>query len=176
MARTTLALLAALAAPARATAQGKPIVEIGTNLGLTVVSSNGESITHFGIPGQGILGQPTIYASFYAGKSLLVEPQVALNIVHVSGETTSTLGFAGQVGYHFKGTGVNSFYLAGNLAVQHSSGGGDSTDEGLGAKIGYRVLAGSSVGIRFEGGYRRWFDSHLNEFTLGMSIGGILHR
>ena len=92
MARTTRILLATLVVPAIAAAQGKPIVEIGTHLGVTIESvSGGGSLTHFGAPGQGILGQPTIYATVFAGKALMLEPQVALNILS-SGGSTATSG------------------------------------------------------------------------------------
>ena len=170
-----LALLAALGVPSLVAAQGKPVVEIGTGLGVSIVSGGGTTVTHFGVPGQGILGQPTIYATFFAGKSVLVEPQMALNVLSSGGETATTVGLGGQVGYLFKGAAMNSPFLSGSMAFQSVSGGGVSDSEfALGARIGYRVLVGSSVGIRFEGGYQRWIDGHVNEFTIGMGIGGIV--
>lgn len=74
-------------------------------------------------------------------------------------------------------TDPTSTFLAGVLDFQSVSGGGFS-DSGfaLGGTFGYRILAGTRVGGRFEGGYRRWFDSKLNEFTFGMGIGGIVRR
>jgi hypothetical protein len=173
----THAVLVALVLPTAAVAQGKPVVEIGTNLGLTIEKAHGETLTVFGVPGQGLLGQPTMYASFFAGRKMLVEPQLALRMVHVDGETFTTLGLGGQLAYLTRGSAVNSPFLAGTLGFQSSSGGsgGSDSDFGLGAKIGYRTILGSSVGLRFEAGYRRWFDSELNEITIGIGIGGIIH-
>lgn len=176
--RSAMAVVTAmLLARGVAVAQGQPIVEIGTNLGVAIQNAGGSTLTHFGAPGQGILGQPTIYASVYAGPSMLVEPQIALNIISSEGETATTVGLGGQVAYAFSGTSTNSGYLAGTAGFQTVSGGGFSdSDFGAGAKIGYRVLIGTSVGVRFEGGYRRWFDSELNEFSIGVGVGGIIHR
>jgi len=180
MARTTHVVIGALLIPTLALAQRKPALELGTSLGLTITSSAdllGGNVTRFGVPGEGILGQPTIYASVFAGKGVIVEPQLALNIISSGGETDTAVGLAAQIGYLFDGPERNSPFLAGSLAYQsisRGSGGGDEV--GLGAKVGYRVLAGSSVGVRFEAGYRRWFDSHLNEFTFGIGLGGIFHH
>ena len=177
MTRMTCALLATLVIPTLAGAQGKPVAEIGTGAGLTIMSSNGESVTRFGLPGHGIAGQPTIYASFFAGKSLFVEPQVSLNILSSDGETLTTIGLGGQVGYLFNGPETNSPFLAAGLGFQSVSAGGESDSEvGLGGKVGYRILSGTSLGLRFEAGYRRWFDSKVNEFMVGIGIGGIVHR
>ncbi len=170
-------LLAALLIPTVAAAQEKPLVEIGTNLGLTIQSSGGTTLTQFGIPGQGILGQPIIYATFFAGEAVMVEPQIALNLLSSGGTTLTTVGLGGQAGYLFKGSAVNSPFLAGVLGFQSVSGGGFSdSDFGRGGKGGYRVLVGTSVGVRVEGGYRRWFDSELNVFSFGIGIGGIVRR
>ncbi|NOT07197.1 MAG: hypothetical protein HOP28_03235 [Gemmatimonadales bacterium] len=175
MVRTTSAVLLALALPTVALAQGRPVVEIGTSLGVSIVNSDGNSVAHFGIPGQGILGQPTIYASFFAGSSVLLEPQVALNVLSGGGVTATTVGLGGQIGYLTKGSAVNSPFFAGTVAFQSVSGGGESeSDFGLGGKVGYRLIVGSSVGLRFEAGYRRWVDSHLNEITFGIGLGGII--
>jgi hypothetical protein len=72
---------------------------------------------------------------------------------------------------------VTSPFAAASFAFQsvNYGGGTSSTDEGLGAKVGYRVLIGSSVGVRLEAGYRRWFDSHINEIMFGVQFGGVIH-
>lgn len=177
MLRMCRALSVVLLIPALAVAQGKPVVEIGTNLGVAIQSGNGASLTHFGIPGQGILGQPTLYASFFAGERLVVEPQVALNILSSDGETATSVGLGGQLGYLFNGPDLNSPFIAAGAAFQSVSGGGFSDSEfGLGGKVGYRLLAGNSVGVRIEAGYRRWLDAELNEFSIGIGIGGIVRR
>ncbi len=177
MVRRTLLLLATLLMPHFATAQDKAVVEIGTRLGVAIQSSGGSTLTHFGVPGQGILGQPTIYATFFAGSAVLIEPQVAFNLLSSEGETATTVGLGTQLGYLFNGPDVNSAFLAAELSLQTvSSRGSSNSDFALGGTFGYRILAGTSVGVRFEGGYRRWFDSDLNVFTFGMAIGGIVRR
>lgn len=170
----TLAAVAAL--PAMAAAQSRPVAEFGTSAGLSIQHASGTTVTYFGAPGAGILGQPTLYASIFSGQRLMLEPQVALNIISSGGNTATTVGLAGGVGYLFKGPSVNSGFAEGVLAYQSLSGGGFSNHElALGGRLGYRILAGTSLGVRFEAGYRRWFDAHLNEFTLGIGLGGVLH-
>ena len=175
MSRMSHIILCALVVPAVAFAQGKPVVEIGTNLGVTVSSANGSTLTHVGVPGGGILGLSTLYATFFAGPSMMVEPQVALNVFSGGGSSITTVALGGQLGYLFKSATENSPFVAASLALQSSSE-GTRTDFGAGAKFGYRVLSGSSLGVRFEAGYRRWFDNKLNEISFGIGIGGILRK
>ena len=177
MSRLAGLLSFALALPAVASAQGRPVVEIGTNLGISILDAGGNSATFFGIPGQGILAQPAIHATIFSGRSLMLEPQLAFNLISSGGETFTTIGLAGQVGYLFKGPETNSLYLAGSLGFQSVSGDGDTNNDfGLGGKFGYRILAGTSLGIRLEVGYRRWFDSDLNEIMIGVGLGGVIHK
>ena len=176
VASITRFLSAAVLVPTLAFAQGKPVVEIGTDLGVTMLTSGGESSTVFNIPGQGILGQPTIRATFFAGRSLTLEPQLALTWVSYDGGTQTRVGLGGQIGYLFKGSTAKSLYVAGSLALLSISEDNSDTDFGLGGKLGVRVPCGSSVGVRFEGGYRRWFNHEINEITLGVGVGGIVHR
>ena len=155
--------------------QGRPVVELGTHAGVTILSGGGSSLTQFRIPGKGILGQPTIYGTILAGSGLLVEPQIALNILSSEGETATTVGLAGQVGYAFSGHTMNSPFIFGTGAFQSVSGGGVSDSEfGAGAGVGYRLIIGQHFSIRFDGHFRRWFDSELNEFAAGVGFGGVL--
>lgn len=160
--------------PATVSAQGRPFVEVGTNLGVTIQKVGGFSRTHFGIPGEGILGQPTLYASFFPAGTFMVEPQVALNVVSSGGRTVTSLGLGAQVGTLLKGPEVNSPFVVAAIAFQSVSGG--SGEFALGGKAGYRIPVGTSFGVRFEGGFRRWFDSQVNEFSIGVGIGGVLRR
>ena len=165
-----IATAVSLAFGSLVTAQERPGAEIGTSLGVTILSGGGESVTHFGIPGTGIFGQPTMYVTIPSGP-LLLEPQIAFNIFSSDGETATTVGLGGQVGYAFQGAAVNSAYIAGSGAFQSLSGGGDSeSDFGAGAALGYRIMLGTSGVMRVEGRFRRWFDSELNEFALALGF------
>lgn len=155
-------------------AQGRPVVELGTHAGVTIVN-NGGSVTLFRIPGKGILGQPTIYGTILLGAGLQIEPQIALNLASSDGETVTTVGLAGQVGYAVAGHATNSPFFFGTAAFQSVSGGGFSDSEfGAGAGLGYRLLVGDHFSVRFDGHYRRWFDSEVNEIAFGIGFGGVL--
>ncbi len=173
--RALLGLMALGAGPTLAFAQTAPVVEIGTSLGLTVANGGGATVTTAGIPGAGFLGQPAIYLSFFAGKSLLVEPSVGFTLISGGGETQTLVHLGGQIGYFVNGSAVNSPYFAANVGSVFGSA-VDPAQVGVGGKIGYRTVVGSSLGVRFEAGYRRWFNAHLNEITFGIGIGGIVHR
>ncbi len=166
-------------------AQEKPLMEIGTNLGATILSEEGSSFTRGGAPAQGILGQPMIYVSLFAGERIFIEPVIALMFTSGEGYSSSDIGFGMHFGYLFSGASANSAFVAANFASQSTSVeysreyydvDNSNSDIGFGGSIGYRLLIGGSVGLRIEGGYRRWSDSELNEYTIGVGIGGIVHR
>lgn len=166
----------ALLLPTLVVAQERPALEVGTNVGVSILSANGTSVTTIGVPGQGILGQSTIYGTFFAGSGWMLEPQVALSVISSEGETVTSVSLGGQVGYLFNGSTSNSPFVAGNLAYQSFSGSGVSgNDVGLGGRVGYRVPIGG-LGVRFEIGYRRWFDNDINEFSFGIGFGGIINK
>jgi hypothetical protein len=152
--------------------------EIGTALGVSIFSAGGETVTRIGIPGMGVgvtsvlLGAgSTLYGAFFSGP-LLIQPELGFSVLSGGGETLTLIGFAGNVGYAFSGAGRSSAYVAVSPAFQFASVSGSSDSEfGAGARVGYRLLATSALVLRFEGGYRRWFDSDVNEFSFGMGIG-----
>jgi hypothetical protein len=166
--------MAALLVPAAVQAQGETTIEIGTGIGASILA-NGGTLTHIGAPGAGIVGQAPLYASFFFGRGMMVQPEMSLNILSGGGETLTILGFAGQLGYLFSGPAMNSPYVALSGALQYASGGGDSDSEfAAGARLGYRVRVNQGFAVSLEGGYRRWFDSDLNEITIAIRLGGIL--
>lgn len=152
--------------------------EVGTSVGVTIlsVSGGGGSITHVGIPGDGIQASPTIYATIFASPSVMVEPQVAFTLLSSSGTTLTTIGLALQVGYLFSPAQQGSPYLAANGAFQSASvsgGGGSISGPGLGGALGYRFKVRNNLAIRFDGRYRRWFSDFkdLNEIGFGLGLG-----
>src|SRR5437667_11617979 len=96
-------------------AQGaKTNTEVGTSVGVTIlsVSGGGGSITHVGIPGDGLQASPTIYATLFASPSVMVEPQVAFTLLSSGGTTLTSVGLALQVGYLFTPAQSGSAYFA----------------------------------------------------------------
>ena len=174
----TLRALAVLAlAPSLAVAQQRPIVEIGTSLGATIQHVSGSTLTVFGVPGAGILAQPTLYAMFFATPEVFVEPDVAFNLVTGGGSTYTTLGASASLGYLIPSTTNAAPFVAANVGLQAVSGGGSShTEAAVGGRVGYRFVVQSSFAVRLEAGYRRWLgSSHINEITIGIGLGAILH-
>ena len=160
-------------------AQAKqPGAEVGTSIGVTILSAGGNSLTHVGIPGNGIQASPTVYATFFASPSLLVEPQAAFSLLSGGGTTLTSLGVALQVGYLFTPAAPGSGYLAANGAFQTTSfsgGGGSASGPGLGAALGYRFKVRNNLAIRLDARYRRWFSdfADLNEIGFGLGLGAI---
>src|SRR5438034_6520108 len=86
--RIGTALLCLSCSAATAAAQEKKqSVEIGTSLGVTVLSQSGETFTTVGVPvAQGpvpLFGQATLYATIFATPSVMIEPQLSFS--HLSG-------------------------------------------------------------------------------------------
>jgi hypothetical protein len=162
------------------TAQAKtPSTEVGTSLGLTILSAPGtRGVTQFGLPGEGIQASPTLYATFFTSPSVMIEPQIAFSLLAGSGNTVTSLGLAVQVGYLFSPAQSGSAYLAANAAFQTvnlSSGFGSASGPGFGAALGYRFKVRNNVAIRVDGRYRRWFSDYqdLNEIGLGLGLGAL---
>lgn len=167
------AFAALLLFPVTAYAQG-PTIEIGSGLGASILT-NGGSLTHIGVPGAGIVGQAPLYVNLFFGRGVLIQPEVSFNILSGGGETLTTLGVAGHLGYTFSGAAANSAYASVGGAVQYAdSDFGSNSEFGVGARVGYRVLVNTGFAIGFEGGFRRWFDSEVNEITIAIRLGGIV--
>ncbi len=149
-------------------------------LGVTIVSQSGFStITHVCVPG-GIgpapLFSPMLYATFFASPSVMVEPQLAFSTTSGGGESATFFTFVGQIGYLFTPSASASAYVAANGAFQTANaGGGTVSGPGFGAALGYRFKVKSSLAIRLDGRYRRWFSDFkdVNEIGFGLGLGAL---
>jgi len=159
-----------------ASAQAAPSVEVGTLVGLTILSRSGTSVTYFGIPGDGIQALPTVYATFLANRYVMVEPQVVFTRISSGGSTVTSFGFSGQLGYLLTPSSPGSAYFAANIAFQSVSNGQSISGPGAGAAIGYRFKVKNSLAVRIDARYRRWFADfkRLNEFGIGVGLGALL--
>jgi hypothetical protein len=179
--RLAVALLfATCSAAIAANAQAQnPSAEIGTSLGVTILSQAGTSLTHLGVPaGSGPLVQPSLYATIFTSPSVMFEPQLSVVSLSSQGRTTTAVDLGVQLGYLATPGARNSAYVAGNAAWQtFSTGGGFSQNgSGLGAAVGYRMRVGAGFAVRLEARYRHWLGgfSGINEFGFGMGLGGVL--
>jgi outer membrane protein with beta-barrel domain len=163
-------------------AQAKPTAEIGTSVGVTIVSQTGTPTdTHIGIPGGvGPLStfSPLLYASFFASPSLMVEPQVSFSSTSGGGTTVTFFLIALQVAQLFTPNEKGSAYVAANGAFQTFSPGGTATSltgPGVGGELGYRFKVKNSLAIRLNARYRRWFldFKNVNEIGFGLGLGAI---
>jgi hypothetical protein len=172
--RRLTSLLAALSlAGSLAAAQSNPSSEVGTLVGVTILSRSGNSVTHFGIPGDGIQASPILYATFFVTPSVMVEPQVAFTYLSSNGSHLTALAIAGQFGYLFSPGKSGSPYVAANLAFQSLSNGSSVSGPGAGAAVGYRFKVKNSLAIRLDARYRLWFSDFkdLNEIGFGLGLG-----
>lgn len=173
--------LICLAATAAAAQQKQASAEIGTSLGVTIISASGGSITTVGIPVDAgplpLLARPAIYASIFATPSVMVEPQVAFaNISGGSGDDFTFVLVGAQVAYLFRPAQRTSAYVGANAAFQQVSGVGTLNGLGVGGALGYRFRVGSGFAVRLEGRYRRWLNDYdgLNEIGFAIGLGGII--
>src|SRR5215472_17139600 len=111
-------VLAALTiVPSIAAAQSRNSTEIGGSLGVTILSANGSSLTHIGVPGAGVAASPTLYLS-YISSSVMVEPQLSLAILSGGGSTETSVGAAMQFGFLFTPAQRGSGYAEINAALE----------------------------------------------------------
>lgn len=175
MKRLAAVLVAALfLASTSAEAQEGVTVEIGTGVGANILT-NGGTVTHVGAPGGGFAGQAPIYVSFFVGGSVMIQPELALSILSGGGETVTLLGFGANIGYAFAGAAGPSPYVAASGGLQYVSAGGTSDSEfAAGGRVGYRIPVNSGFAASLEAGYRRWFDSKVNDIIIVVRLGGIV--
>jgi hypothetical protein len=160
-------------------AQSRATTEVGTGVGVTILSRSGfNSITHIGAPGgAGPVApfSPLLYASFFATPSVMVEPQLSFSSTSSSGTTDTFIFIAGQVAYLFSPHQTGSAYLGANVAFQSLSETGTTSvsGPGFGGELGYRFKVRNSLAIRLNGRYRRWFSDFkdLNEIGFGLGLG-----
>ncbi|HKI94058.1 MAG TPA: hypothetical protein VJ992_02085, partial [Gemmatimonadales bacterium] len=157
--------LAALAlVPTVALAQGRPVAEIGTRMGATIEAAGGQTTTYFGVPGAGVMAQPSLYASFFTASNMMVEPEISFLHATSGGSTYTSFGTFLSGGPRFPNPDGSGLYTLGSVGLQAISGGGSShTEAAIGARAGYRFVVERSLGLRLDLGYRRWLgSSHLN--------------
>jgi hypothetical protein len=170
MRKALLTLATVVMLPTYAAAQ----VEIGTRAVGVDILANGGTLTDVSIPGGGIFLGPTAYLMFFPSPNIMVGPEIAFSVLSGGGSTLTSIGAAGWVGYLFT-PAANSAYLAGNVALQFASIGGSSdTEFAAGGALGSRaeVIQHAAVGV--EGGYRRWFDSKINEIVISLTLGVVI--
>jgi hypothetical protein len=69
---------------------------------------------------------------------------------------------------------ANSAYIGFNGSFFSISNGSSESDFAAGGNVGYRLLPRDFLAIRFEAGYRRWFDFELHEINAAIIIGVVL--
>ncbi|HSM35029.1 MAG TPA: hypothetical protein VK837_01415 [Longimicrobiales bacterium] len=176
-------LLLALVMAATPTAVSAQSTEVGMASGLSVFTAEGDDLTIFGLPGDGLfLPTANVYATFFATPQLAIEPHLGVVVVNGSGDTEWVGRLGTQLGYYFSGGEDSSPYVAANGAWIRD--GDEDNSFSLGAAVGYRVLLPPGLAVRFEAGYARWFIGggdeffdpvDLNQFRLGIGIGGLVN-
>ena len=165
-------------------------VEIGTLFGLSrrVVElqsffggSDSVTLTHSGIPaGPGLALHPSrhphyipsLYVSWFPSEKLSVGPVFSLGRISQDGSSFTTLHLEGRTAFHIRSSTMSGAYLLARGALAAVAGDSESeTDSSAGAGLGYQWRLGSALVLRAEGGYRRWFDGEVNDFSLLLGLG-----
>jgi hypothetical protein len=171
-------LLAGVLTATTSTAQAQPSAEVGASLMSATFSLGDEDLSTFGVPsgGFGILN-PGVYASFFIGRYVAVEPQLSFSWVSEGDESEYLLNLAGQFDYFFGGTEAPSPYVFGAAGLVKISG-NDYTPKSFGFGGGYRMPVGDRLSFRFDGRWVRYtsefeFEDDLDTLAFTLSIGGI---
>lgn len=167
-------------------AQGR--VEIGTQAGFTFRSSdeiqNEPTLYQFNIPGGGLLGRPTLWATIFVGRRIAFEPHLGYQFVRNDDldTNTSNIGLSARGVWYRTDPRRASLYAFGDLSLDRSrelvSGPNDpsDTDFGLGGGAGYRWPVGDHMGVRTEGLYRFWVDDRRSEIAIVLGLGVVAKR
>ena len=155
--------------------------EVGTRFGISRVSSDDDSIVMMAVPGSptsGVLGNPSLYVSWFPSARMSVGPEI--NVGRSSGSTigTTSLNLGGRALFSLHDNAGSGPYLLchGAVLVLDVNERESETDFAAGSGVGYRLRLGASFILRAEGQYRRWFDDEVNDFSfligLGARLGG----
>ncbi len=171
--RSLTVLLATLVCGSAASAQQPTKLEIGSRVGGVLAFSGGNSEVLVGLPGPTSFLFPysTLYATIFAGRMML-EPQVGL--LYSSAASDVALSSVMQIGFLLGASEHAAPYVAVNGGWVRL---GDGADSGVaGGALGFRFLVKQRLGVRLEGGYRRWLCSgcDLNEVTFQVGLGAAL--
>ncbi len=169
----TVALLAVVAAPARAQVRG---VEIGTSLMSLTINTDDTTATTFGVPSGGFgIVNPGLYMSVFMGPRFAIEPQIGLVLATSGGFSTHVLNLAGQADYFFKGSRASSPFVFGSvglLSVSHAI----TTPVSFGGGVGYRKVFGERLAIRFDGRVTHYTKNYGNVVAFSVSLGGVFRQ
>jgi hypothetical protein len=152
--------------------------EVGASLfGVTAILED-DAGTTIGMPTSGVgLLTPGVYASFFLGSRMAVEPRFSfIAVFGDDGEFGHILNFTGQFDYFLRDIGGRAPYLFANGGVLEE--GGDVDIKTAGAGVGFRIPLGGRLVVRMEGQYNRlmsdFADRDIVAFTV--SIGGMFRE
>ena len=147
-------------------------VEIGAALTTVMVGIGDNDVTIFGVPsGELEFFNPSVYASFFVGSYLAIEPQLGVQVVSSNGHTEHAANLTGQVDYFVLGSEKSSPYVFGGAGVFDASG-TSVTPKTFSAGAGYRVPVGDRLAFRFDGHVTHLTEGGGNVIFFAVSIGG----
>jgi hypothetical protein len=151
----------------------EPKVEVGAALTTVMVGIGDNDVTIFGVPsGELEFFNPSVYASFFVGPYLAIEPQVGVQVLSSSGHTEHLANLTAQVDYFVLGTEQRSPYVFGGAGVVDASG-TSVTPKTFSAGGGYRVPVGDNLAFRFDGHVTHLTEGGGNVIFFAVSIGGV---
>lgn len=153
-----------------------PLYEIGTRFGISRISSDDDSIVMMAVPGSptsGVLGNPSIYVSWFPGARMSVGPEVNVGRSSGSAIRTTSLNLGGRALFFLQdNTGSGPYLLCnGAVLVLDVDEREAEADFSAGGGAGYQFRAGAAFVVRAEAQYRRWFDDEVNDFSLLIGLG-----
>ena len=149
-------------------------IELGTTLAGITTTLEDNNTTLFGIPsGSFSLLSPSVYASFFAGSKVAVEPQLGVIWMTTQGESTHLVNAAVQFDYFVQrsdGTSPYVFAAAGVIDMPTPS----PTPKLFGGGAGYRLRVGDRLTFRVDGRLMHFTENDGDALMFNLSIGGLL--
>lgn len=171
-----LGLSALLCASAPSVARAQQRVEVGASLLNATFIVNDETATLIGVPSSAFeIINPGLYASFFVGKRVSIEPQIGAIVVSANDETNHLLNAAFQVNFFLRDSTASAPYLFASAGFIDASG-IDYTPKTFGAGVGYRMRLGDRLVCRIDGRYVRFtseFGSDSDMIVVTLWLGGL---
>jgi hypothetical protein len=174
-----LCLSAVLCAIAPSVARAQQRVEVGTTLINATFLANDDKATLIGVPsGAFELINPALYASFFVGKRVSVEPQVALMVLSENDETNYFLNTAVQANWYLReSTGSAPYVFASAGFINFTDA--EYTPKTFSAGVGYRMRLGDRLVFKLDGRYVRMtadFGSDFDLVVVSLWLGGLFGK
>lgn len=174
-AMSALVLVAASLLVSSAAAQAKGAVEIGYDLGISVLmpDGGGNDVLFLATPRTVSVGISTVRAGFYLSRHSELEPHFGLQLISTNDFNTTQMAVGLDYLHNFDGKKTRLYLMGGARLAYFDNGSQTESQPGLGAGLGAKSTIGDRAALRYGVEVMRQFESgdFVARWDLGFLVG-----